>query len=85
MIIIVITFLSFLLSICCCACIDTKHIHWKVTKYFRSCTNPTPQGGGQDCIPEELPDGTSITTWRVISVFFLFKSYKKGFIMEAWI
>merc|ERR1719195_1652464 len=33
------------------------------TKY-RSCTNPAPQGGGQACVPEELPDGTTITTTR---------------------
>ena len=34
------------------------------TKY-RSCTNPAPQGGGLACVPETLPDGTSITTTRV--------------------
>lgn len=49
-------------------CVDPTARHNLVTcgggveTKYRSCTNPAPQGGGNDCIPEERPDGSPITT-----------------------
>ena len=54
-------------------CVDPAARHNLVTcgggveTKYRSCTNPAPQGGGQDCIPEERPDGLPITTKKVRS------------------